>query len=1016
MSQPVKQPINIDFSQGLNLKADPYQVPVGNFLSLVNTVFDKVGRLTKRNGFGSLPTLPDTSTAFLTTFNGDLQAVGNNLLALNASQPRWISKGSTYPIELSTLPLIRSSVQQSQADSTIAPNGLICTAYTESNGVTTVHKYAIADSVTGQNVVAPIAIASADATYGTPRVFLVSNYFVIVYTAHPSAYTLNYVAIAWASPEVTPMTGVLSASYAPATTVAWDGAVLNNTLYLSYSLSSSVRLVSLSGTLVASSSVAVDGSHSGTVFSVVADVANSKIWITYWNVSAGGFTASFLPGLIAGLAPTATIPSGTTVTNITSLANGTLNYYWEVVNSNYNYIKANTCTATGTVGTAFISVRSVGLASKAFSIGGSTYFLSAHSSTYQPSYFLIDASTSTSAAPVVVAKLAYSNGGGYLSTGLPSVFVSGTSAQMPYLLVDLLETQAPSGTQSISLTASPVYTQTGVQLATFTFTATSAAAVEIGHNLNLTGGLLWAYDGYQVTEQNFFLWPEPVTAVWSTSGGSIHAQPDGTTNTNAYYYQVCYEWTDNQGNLFRSSPSIPTAVTTTGTSTAGSITLTLPTLRLTYKVATPVSIVVYRWSVAQPEYHQVTSITTPLQNDPTVDTVTLVDTFADATITPNNIIYTTGGVVEDISPPATNILALFDDRLWLVDAEDPNLLWFSKQVIEGTPVEMSDLFTFFVAPTTGAQGSTGDITALFPMDDKLVIFKETAIYYVNGAGPDNTGTNNGYSQPIFVSSTVGCANPKSIVLMPKGLMFQSDKGIWLLGRDLSTTYIGAAVEDFNAFTVTSSVAVPDTNQVRFSLSNGTTLLYDYFVGQWGQFEGISPVASTLYQNLHTTADIYGNVNQETPGIYLDGANPVLMSFTTSWLQLAGLRGYQRAYWFYFLGTYLSPHKLQIQIAYDYNNSPIQSDLFQPSQSPMPYNSDPFYGGDGTAPYGGVSNIEQARVFLQRQRCKAFQLSIQEVFDPTYGTVAGPGLTLSGLNCTVGVKKSYSPIQSKEQIG
>ena len=37
---------------------------------------------------------------------------------------------------------------------------------------------------------------------------------------------------------------------------------------------------------------------------------------------------------------------------------------------------------------------------------------------------------------------------------------------------------------------------------------------------------------------------------------------------NAYFYQVTYEWSDSQGNLFRSAPSIPISVTTTGTNVA----------------------------------------------------------------------------------------------------------------------------------------------------------------------------------------------------------------------------------------------------------------------------------------------------------------------------------------------------------------------------------------------------------------------------------------------------------------
>jgi len=269
-------------------------------------------------------------------------------------------------------------------------------------------------------------------------------------------------------------------------------------------------------------------------------------------------------------------------------------------------------------------------------------------------------------------------------------------------------------------------------------------------------------------------------------------------------------------------------VTTTGTGTSGSNTLNIPTLRVTYKINSPVKIVIYRWSVAQPVYYQTTSITSPLLNSTVVDYVTFVDTNSDASILGNNILYTTGGVVEDIAPPATNITVLFDDRMWLVDAEDPNLLWFSKQVIEGTPVEMSDLFTLYVAPTTAAQGPAGPITAAAPMDDKLILFKNNSILYINGTGPDNTGSNDQYSQPTFITATVGCTNQQSIVFIPMGLLFQSDKGIWLLGRDLNTQYIGAPVEKYNSANVNSAQNIPGTNMVFFTLDTGITLMYDYY--------------------------------------------------------------------------------------------------------------------------------------------------------------------------------------------
>jgi hypothetical protein len=1017
MAVPVKQPIEINFQKGLNLKTDPYQVPVGSFLRLINSVFDKVGRLTKRNGFPYLTPIPNTTTSYLTTFNGDLQAIGPELLALSTGENKWIDKGSTYPIQLSTMALVRNSVNQSYADCAIAPNGLICTAYTEQDLSGAVHKYVVADSVTGQNIVAPTLLPSADATYGTPRVYVVGNYFVILYTQHSGNYSINYLAIPYLNTSTPTSMGFITGYYTPATTVAFDAVLMAGTLFIAYNGNGTgIQMLSMDPTLTLTTSFQVDPTHQGTIFSMAADEDNGTVWVTYFSGSTG-YSLAVDNLFVLQMSPTLTVPSGT-ILNIASTAqNDTLSFWYEVDN-NYSYdasipshfIKGNTCTISGTVGTAFFSVRSVGLASKAFLVDGVSYFLSAYQSQYQPTYFLINGTVSTSASPVVVAKLAYSNGGGYLTTGLPNVTQDGVVARVPYLRKDLIQavnknTNVPSGSQ-----VDGIYSQTGVNSATLTFSTDGIATTEIGQDLHLTGGFLWMYDGYLPVEHNFFLWPDNIKAVADPASGSMSHQE--------YFYQVVYEWADNQGNIFRSAPSIPVSVTLTSDS---SVALSIPTLRLTYKVLNPVKITIYRWSTAQQSYYQVTNLTfttnNPLTlNSTTVDSVTFIDKASDADILGNNLLYTTGGVVEDVNAPPSNIMALFDDRLWLVDAEDQNLLWFSKQVIEATPVEMSDLFTFYVAPSTGAQGSTGVIKALFPLDDKLIIFKSNALYYINGTGPDNTGAQNNYSQPIFIPGTVGCSNPRSIVLTPSGLMFQSNKGIWLLGRDMSTSYIGAAVEDFNDQTVISALSIPATNQVRFGLDGGSVLLYDYFIGQWGEFQGIPSVAACLYNDKHTIVNQYGLVSQELPGTYLDGTRPVLMSFTTSWLRLEGIRGYMRAFWFYLLGTYLSPHKLNLSIAYDYNESAVQSDLIAPINYAGPYGDDPYYGGDGHTTYGGPTNIEQWRIFLERQRCKSFQITMQEVFDPTFGTVAGPGLTLSGVSCIVGLKNSFAPIPQNQQVG
>lgn len=1104
--RPVKQAIDISFAKGLDTKTDPKRVQIGNFVRLRNSVFDKGGLLKKRNGFGALPALSTATNSYLTTFNGNLTAIGASINAFTPGNATWTGKGSIQPLSLTTLPLVRNNLSQIASDVAISPNGLICTVFIQQFGTTTTNYYQISNAVTGQNIVAPtqIPVASGSVTGGM-RVFLLGNNFVIVFTNTIAATPhLQYVTINAQNPLTVGANTDLVASYIPFTTVSFDGVVVNNKLFVAYNTTSggqAIGLITLSSSFTVSSPVLFAGSK-GTMVSVTADITNTNspvIYVSFYNAAnSTGYTAA-VDVVNNVLMNPVQIIAATTVLNITSAAqNGICSIFYEVSNAYSfdstiptNYIDVVTIPlATATAAAPAVVIRSVGLASKAFIIGGVIYFLSAFQSPYQPSYFLINGSISVAASPVVTAKLAYQNGGGYVLFGLPNAVVTGSLVQFPYLYKDLISavnktTNVPSGTQTAG-----IYSQTGINLASITLTTASLDTAEIGSDLHLSGGFLWMYDGQKPVEHNFFLWPDtdlatPAdTASWtatstvtptgtwasastsivvsSASGisvgmtiadtsnaayitagtmitaisgttltislptthsaagdnlsiqGNIAAKPDAATNTNAYFYQFTYEWTDNQGNAFRSAPSIPVAVTTTGAGSAGVITLNIPTLRLTYKVSAPVKIVIYRWSVAQQIYYQATSIISPVLNSTTTDSVTFVDTLPDASILGNNILYTTGGVVEDVNAPASNIMTIFDTRLFLVDAEDGNLLWYSKQVIENTPVEMSDLFTMYISPTAGAQANTGPIRAMSPMDDKNVLFKRNAIYYINGTGPDNTGANSQYSEPTFVTSTVGCTNQQSIVFTPMGLMFQSDKGIWLLGRGLNTEYIGAAVEEFNGETVLSAQNIPATNQVRFVLDSGTILMYDYYYQQWGTFVGVTALSSTIYEDLHTLLGPGGQAYQETPGLYLDNSSPVLMSFKTGPVRLGELQNYQRVFFYYLLGDYISPHRLFVQNYYDYADTPLDGRTISPTNySPTFGLPGPFGQGN---PYGGPLALEDWRVFTQKQRCMAMAISVDEIYDPTFGVAPGAGLTLSGISVVCGFKSPFRTQSSAHSVG
>lgn len=1046
MALPVKTPIDINFSGSLNTKSDPYQIPVGQFLSLVNSIFDTEGELRKRNGFGELPSLPTNNTVTATTLSDNLVAVGNSLQIFSQDTLTWYNKGPLQFIDLSVVPQVRSNTGQITCDAAVSSNGLSCVAWYDSD---TNLYYKVTDSQTGQVIVNTTQLGTQTSSTVGAKVFILNFYFIVVYWDTIAATpTLRYVAV----PIYNPTAPLAASSIGAGASITspFDGYTSSSgNLYLSYPTSSTVlSVLYVNHNLVLSPKVTITTGSQTRVISVTEDVSLGVIYVAHlegtgssnlnarvYNYNLSVLTANIILGIsissmlemtvtslngifyfVYEVFGTIATPSGYTPTPPST----PLNQSDLVFRGTYN---ANTSTLTA----ATILLRGVGLASKAFYIDSTqtTYVLLTYGGLMQPTYFVSDLNGN------IVAKLAQSNGGGYLAnkvggtfngtTNLPLVNVSGNTVKIAYLYKDLTtsvnKTTNANGSQPAQIAG--IYSQTGINLASFTFTDGGVISAELAGSLQTTGGFMWQYDGVKPVEHSFHLYPEDMGSSTQTTGGSMSAQ--------TYFYVACYEWTDGQGLIHRSAPSVPIQqIVPAGTST-NRVQLTIPYLRLTYKVApNPVRIVVYRWSTANQIYYQITSITNTtgnnpiipnVSNDPLYDAVQYLDVLGDSSIIGNTILYTNGGVVEDIAAPALTSICPFNTRLFGIDSEDRNLLWFSKQVIENTPVEMSDLFTLYVAPTISASGTTGPMTCLSAMDDKLLIFKKDAIYYITGTGPDNTGANNDFSNPTFITSTVGSSNQKSLVLIPSGVMFQSDKGIWLLGRDLSTTYIGAAVEAFNSELVVAANTIPGTNQVRFRLESGTTLMYDYFYNKWGTFIGIKGATATIYQGLETviTAPLTvspPNTNpyvlppqvfQETPGLYLDGSLPVLISFQTGWLSMAGLQGYERLYQMLFLGNYISPFKLNVSLAYNNIPSSLQLAVVTPLSAgplfglaPGPYGSQ--------SPFGGNPTPFKARVFPDKQKCESFQITVQESYDPNKGPVAGAGLTLSGIQCLVGVKK------------
>lgn len=989
-----KQVVPIGFDGSLDTKTDEKLVLPGRLTVLENGLRKKGRAIIKRNGYDALGKAINgtaneiTGGQALAVFSDELLAFASNrVYSYSEASDSWIDKGPAYSVEVGSKQIVRNSAQQSVPDLAIN-QGIAVYAWADSRGGV---RASVVEDSTGAQFQSDVVL---NASGNLPRCVSVSGFIFVLYVHGTAlkARRLNPLAPSSFESEITLESDVNAAG------PYFDAVTHGSKLVFAYRSSTSIKVGYLTedGT-VGSTTIGLPNvtqilEDPENCLSAAVEPTTLDVWLFYHNGTDGLRYTVLRDDFSTKVAPT-TIDATTSpiVLRVTAAPKSTseLRVFYEVnaTNAYDHLIKTCTVTDARTVGSASVLKRSVGIASKAFSVGGAIYLNAVHETTLQSTFFTLDEDGA------IVAKLLPGQAGGLPANHvLPSVVaISDSRVAFP----------AQIKTKFVS-EANTTFTLKGVSCASIEFDPENAFAMgELGKNLHIAGGYLSVYDGVSVVEHGFHFFPENVAATPATSGGSM---ADGT-----YLYHAVWEWIDNHGQAHRSAPSIGVPAVVSGGSGSGKVTIAAPTLRLTSKTGSRTNAVlsVYRTKAAGVVAYKVTSISSPTYNDPAADSVSFVDTLNDSAIGANEILYTTGGVVENIAAPPCSVIDVYENRAIVDDSEDGLSIGFSKTCVPGEAVAFNDSFRLRSEPLGGR------LSAVKMMDDKILLFKKSLIYFVSGDGPLDTGLQNNYSSPELVMSDVGCSDPNSVVLMPKGVMFKSAKGIYLIDRGLQVSYIGADVEAFNGQRITSAELIEDTNQVRFLTDAGVSLVYDYFFGQWATFTNHEGKDAVIWRGVYCYLRNDGTVYKENAERFLDDNVEYRLRIGTAWIKMAGVQGYQRVWRAGILGNYKSQHVLQMSVGYDYD--PTYSDVitFNAGQE-----LDQNYYGEGAAYgaekiYGGVSdNVYQFRAHLRRQKCEAIRFLFEDV---TAGT-PGESYSLSDLSLEIGIKKGLFKMRSGKSVG
>lgn len=654
---------------------------------------------------------------------------------------------------------------------------------------------------------------------------------------------------------------------------------------------------------------------------------------------------------------------------------GVLNYY-------YNFVRTAVYSFGGGVQSDEATMWNTCLVSKAFVYGNKARVWTAPFSDEQGTYFLKSSIGNSELA--TDAKLLNTQGAinspygtprAQRRTHLSKVLDKGSDKHS----MVALRRESTTGTTTIGGVDILLTLNSIVEVET-EFTAGTLHDTQLGETVQLSrAGYFGDVDG-RVTELGFHRYPQISVFENTDLGGHL---VDGT-----YYYKAIYEYADDEGQLHRSAAGSMEAVASTGSNTQTLI-IFVPYLHDgDWTKLGKVRIKLYR--AYSGVYYLVRD--TIYANDVTAAYVAITDS-SNIDISANQILYTDGGILENIGPPAAKHSCIYNNRTLLVPQDDPENIWFSKEKAFGIGIEFSDLLTKRVV--TG-----GPIVALGSLDDKAIVFKERQIRAFSGSGPNSLGQSGAFSQDILITSDVGCRDPESIVQTDKGLMFMSDKGIYLLTRGLEVGYIGAPVEAYNSNTVLDARLVASKNQARFLMDNNTWLVYDYLLNQWTTWPA---TALTIYDATDWDGDYV--FWEQTGKIMKEGVNFIDQTalFTvnqydlvieTAWIKRESLlQGCQRIWWVYILGDYKSIHDLQVEVCYDYIDTVAETFTFDVTAA---------VGAD--APY-------QFRFMPARQRCQAIKFKISDpVQSPPYES-----FSLSALELLIGVEPKLARIKPAKEL-
>jgi len=516
------------------------------------------------------------------------------------------------------------------------------------------------------------------------------------------------------------------------------------------------------------------------------------------------------------------------------------------------------------------------------------------------------------------------------------------------------------------------------------------ASIEAGRSFAFTGGFLSGYDKSSIFEQGYVVYPaiQQIVEAASTGGDGL-AEP---SSGDDYKYKAIYEWADANGNVHRSHPSVAESFIPSTTGKKATIFVYPPSFSRKPESGR-IKIVLYRTEPGGAIFYRIGSKSVSYPAEYSAES--FEDDGKNLDITANEQLYTVIGRENDFMGSCNDIIA-HRGRAVVVRSDD--VVAYSKPIVDGEEIGFNESFSF-VLPADNSK-----VVGVESNLDHLLIFSEENAYFVSGEGPTALGEGPFTNIRVFAAGQ-GARRGSAHVDTPIGVFYQTERGIYLVRRDLSVVYHGAPVEDSSTRLLIGATLVDSTNEVRFLLSNSGNstgadyyLIYNYYFQKWALWTVV--YASSAWQVgevyngtvfLRATAD--GKIYKQTSGVFQDDnssgtATNYDVIVRTGFIAAAGLLHAQRVYRAMLVGDYVSDHTLTIAASYDYNLTSGTSY----SKSITSSNDNPML----------------VRMHLDQQKCRSIGLKI---------TITGSGecAKLDAISLEVGRRESSFKLESARTL-